>query len=339
MTDIALLGFGRIAQVHAKAIASGNLPINVRAVADANPDARAAAAQLGAKTFESVDELLSAGLELDAALVASSTPFHVEHTTLALDAGLHVLCEKPLSEDVQEVRHLTELAAEKGLVLRTAFNRRFDPLFRDLKSRIGTETGPVRSVHIISRDPFPPPPGYPRSAGSMLRDMTIHDFDTARYLVDDDIVAVTARGTGTFDTDALAVGDTDTVFLILEMARGTLIGIDNCRATSYGFDQRIEVHGEAGTLHAGNEALPQATRIGAAGFTTPRLVDFFPTRYAQSYIDQLSSFGNAIAAAKAGAAPDDIAADGRDALQALQAALAGWRSIVEGRRVTLEEVE
>ena len=329
MTGIgfALLGCGRIGRVHA-----GNIQAHLRAHLAvcydvASPAAAAVAAATGATQASSTDEAL-ANPGVQAVLVASSTDTHVDLITRGVQAGKAVLCEKPVDLDMARVDACWETIRGRQSLVAIGFNRRFDPSFRALRDRAGSgEIGRVEQVVITSRDPSPPPAGYVKGSGGLFRDMTIHDFDMARYLAGD-IVAVQAMGANLVDPAIQAAGDIDAAMLVLRARSGALIHINNSRRCAYGYDQRVEVFGEAGMLQAHNR---HPTTVEAWGATRTRAADpvedFFISRYADAYRAELDHFIECI---ETGRPPLAGFAEGREALRLADAAL---ESMVTGRLV------
>ena len=249
---IGLIGTGRIGQVHAASIAA--LPeTTLRWVCDPFVESAEATAQKheGAQVTADPTEVLDSG-EVDAIIVASPTPTHVDLISAAIDAGIPVLCEKPIDLDIARVDALRQKARAATVPVVLGFNRRFDPHFAELQRRVARgDIGPLEHLTITSRDPEPAPAAYLRDSGGIFRDMTIHDFDMSRFFVPD-IVEVTARGAQQFSDDIAALGDYDAVVVTLRGARGELITIINSRHSAYGYDQRIEAFGAAGLLQVGN---------------------------------------------------------------------------------------
>jgi myo-inositol 2-dehydrogenase/D-chiro-inositol 1-dehydrogenase len=329
MVGIAVLGCGRIGRVHAR-----NLARHPRArlitVFDVLPEAaRQTAVELGVKTAGSLDEALS-DRSVEAVLIATPTDTHVAMITAAVRAGKAVLCEKPVDLDLERARSCwSELARERPRVM-LGFNRRFDPSFRALRERLqGGEIGPLELAVITSRDPAPPAASYIRTSGGLLRDMTIHDFDMARFLAGD-IAQVHALGANVIDPDIGKLGDIDTCTLSLRAKSGALIQINNSRHCAYGYDQRIEAFGANGMLRAGNQ---HATSVGAWTTTSSGARDpvlhFFIQRYQQAYEAEVDCFVASLEQAR------PMSPDFNDGMQALRLALAAEQSLRSGQTVEL----
>lgn len=333
---LAVLGAGRIGQVHAAAAAA--LPdIELRWVQDAVPAAaeRVAAAN-GARAAGTLEEVL-ADDGVDAVVVGTPTPTHLEFIERVVETGRRVLCEKPLHLDLAAVDAAARRLGPAAARVMVGFNRRFDPDFAELRRRMGGaeagEIGRIEQVVITSRDPAPPPQEYLAVSGGIFRDMTIHDFDMARNLVGE-IASVSASGGTLFDVGARAVGDLDTAMTTLTSASGVQVLIVNSRHSASGYDQRIEVFGQDGTLRVENHRTSRV-RLDTAAGTDQGAVweEFFLTRYEAAYRAELQSF---VTAAREGLPFSPGFDDGR---QALALAVAAQRSLEEGRVVTVNEVD
>ena len=329
MIGFALIGCGRIGRVHARNIAAHPRAELVTCYDVAVPAAAAVAAEWGARQARAADEALAAP-RVDAVLVASSTGTHVDLIARSVQAGKPVLCEKPVDLDIARVDACWDAIVGLRPVVMIGFNRRFDPSFRALHDRLEAgEIGALEQVVITSRDPAPPPAPYIAGSGGLFRDMTIHDFDMARFLAGD-IVEVQAMGANLVDAAIQTQGDIDAAMLVLRAASGALVHINNSRRCAYGYDQRIEVFGAAGMLQAHNRHLTTVEAWGAQRTRAlDRVQDFFITRYEDAYRAELDHF---ITCVETGAAPLAGFAEGREALRLADAALESMRT---GRVVRL----
>lgn len=294
MTDrpirIGLIGTGRIGRVHAASIA-GNPHSELSWVADPYlPGAESVAARFGGVPTDSPDALLASGA-IDAVLVASPTPTHVELIEACVDAGLPVLCEKPIDLDIARVDALRDKVLRSGVAVALGFNQRFDPHFADARSRVANgEIGPAEHLSIVSRDPGPPPAEYIAVSGGIFRDMSIHDLDMVRFFLGD-IVEVTATGATLFDEGARLHGDYDTVVITLRAASGALATVTNARHSAIGYDQRLEVNGSGGRLLVDNapSSLVQVSTANLVEGKRP-YIEAFVERYAAAYAAELAEF-------------------------------------------------
>lgn len=312
-----LIGTGRIGQVHAAAIAASP-DTRLSWVADPFVDgAERVAAAYGGTATASSEELIDSG-EVDAVLIASPTPTHVDLIRRAVSAGIPVLCEKPIDLDIARVDDLRPLVAAADVPVALGFNRRFDPAFASVRERLASgEIGALEQLTIISRDPAAPPADYVAVSGGIFRDMTIHDFDMARYFVSD-IVEVTATGSTLFDDGARKHGDFDSAITALRGASGTLVTIVNSRHSAVGYDQRLEAFGSLGSLQVANAGTSLVSVSTATSVESrPPYQDFFLERYAASYRAELAEFVKAV---RGEASTSPTFEDGRAALLLANAA-------------------
>ncbi|NIC37627.1 inositol 2-dehydrogenase [Halomonas desiderata] len=328
---IALIGAGRIGRVHAFSI--GQHPaVTLAAVSDCHaPAAEALAAQYGARALSA--EAIFADSDIDAVLIASSTPTHAEYLEQAARAGKAILCEKPIALDLARTRAALQVLESHPVTCALGFNRRHDPQFAALKQalvegRIGT----LETLTIISRDPSPPPAEYVGASGGLFRDMTIHDFDMARWLLDEPISHVHAEGSCLIDPAIGEAGDVDTAMLTLTTVSGRLCHIGNSRRACYGYDQRIEAFGSEGMLQAQNESETRLRFTGEPGQVEEKPKWFFLERYAEAYSREIGDFVEAWQTQR------PPLAGVNDGLEALRLAEAAERSLKEGHRIALDDI-
>ncbi len=327
----ALLGAGRIGKVHARAI-TADPQARLVAVADAVPAAAAAIAATHGGDVRSVDAVRAAA-DIDAVVICTPTNTHADLIEAFARTGKAVFCEKPIDLSLSRVRECLAVVAATKATLMIGFNRRFDPHFRAVRATIDAGTiGAVEMVTITSRDPGAPGADYIKVSGGMFRDMTIHDFDMARFLLGEEVESVMASAAVLTDPAIKALGDFDSASLILTTATGRQCLISNSRRATYGYDQRIEVHGSLGSVSAENQRPVSIEVATAAGYTRPPLHDFFMTRYLDAYAAEIAAF---IAAVGSGNAPSPGGADGLAALALAEAALL---SVAERRAVRVAEV-
>jgi myo-inositol 2-dehydrogenase/D-chiro-inositol 1-dehydrogenase len=317
MLEIAQFGAGRIGQIHACNIAAMK-NARLRYVVDVNAGAAAKlAARHGARVASESEAF--ADREVGAVLIASSTDTHARLAIAAARAGKAIFCEKPIDLSLKKVDDCLAEVKRADVPMFVGFNRRFDPSFAALKRRLDAgEIGAVEQVVITSRDPAPPPPAYVKVSGGMFRDMTIHDFDMARWLLGEEPVEVFAWGESLVDRKIKAAGDIDSAMLILHTASERMCHINNSRRAAYGYDQRIEVFGAKGLLRAENLGETTLEHFHAKGTVSDRPLDFFLERYAEAYRAEMMAF--VIALQNKTAMPVG-AHDGRQALVLAQAAL------------------
>ncbi len=327
----ALLGAGRIGKVHAKAVTS-NPDARLVAVADAMPQAASDIAKQYGCEVRTIEQIL-ASADVQAVVICTPTDTHADLIEKFSKAGKAIFCEKPIDLSVKRVQECMAVVAANKSILMVGFNRRFDPHFMAVRAAIDAgEIGTVEMVTIISRDPGPPPIDYIKRSGGIFRDMTIHDFDMARFLLGEEIVSVSAQASVLVDKAIGEAGDFDSVSVMLSTASGKHATISNSRRASYGYDQRIEAHGSKGSVAAENQRAVSIEVANAMGYTRPPLLDFFMTRYTQAYANEIAAFIDAIGG-KRPAAPN-----GADGLAALALADAALKSATEHRVVKVSEI-
>jgi myo-inositol 2-dehydrogenase / D-chiro-inositol 1-dehydrogenase len=324
----AIIGAGRIGKIHGGNIARRR-DCRVVLVADADPAAAdALAGAVGAKTA-SIDEILGS-VDVDAVAICSPTDTHADVIERAARAKKAIFCEKPIDLDVMRIRACLEVVKQNTATLMIGFNRRFDPNFASLQKRVADGAiGSLEIVSITSRDPAPPPISYIARSGGLFRDMMIHDFDMARFILGEEPVAVSAMGSALVDDAVGEAGDIDTAVVIMETRSGRVAQISNSRRATYGYDQRVEAHGSKGMAHAANVSETTVEVAGANGFVRDKALNFFLERYDAAYRNELAAFINAV---RASASPRP---DGEDGLKANLLADAAYQSWKTKQRVAL----
>jgi myo-inositol 2-dehydrogenase / D-chiro-inositol 1-dehydrogenase len=331
MLKVGLLGAGRIAGVHATAIAT-NPGSTLVAISDVNIDAAAKlAARFGAQA-RTTDAILN-DPAIDAVLIATSTDTHSDLIERATGAGKAVLCEKPVDLSLTRALACQTVAEKNGQPVMIGFNRRFDPNFAALKVAAGKgEIGKLELLSITSFDPAPPPLEYIKVSGGLFRDMMIHDFDMANFIMNAAPVTVIAVGTSIVDPAIGAEGDVDTAVVTLTYADGRIAVIKNSRRAVYGYDQRLELLGSQGLLQAQNKLENTVVKSTTEGVTGAKPTYFFLERYMPAYAAEWAAF---VTAVNAGSALPVTLDDG---VAALAIAEAATRSAQSGLPVTLESV-
>lgn len=330
---IGVLGVGRIGTMHVDLIANRTEGGTVTGVFDVYSEgARALARRHGVIAFDTAEALIGSD-EVDAVAICTSTDTHVDLMVAAADAGKAIFCEKPISLDLAEVDRGLAAVEAAGVTLHIGFNRRFDPGHRAVRNAVADGTiGDLRQVTITSRDPAPPPIAYIERSGGIFCDMTIHDFDMARYVAGSEVTEVFAKGWISVDQAIGDAGDYDTVTVMLTHENGVVTTIDNCRQSAYGYDQRVEAFGSAGAAVSENHREHYAITLTGTGVRSALVPNFFLERYIPSYVNQWNEF---IAAVTSGSAPPITGADGR---APLIMGLAAGRSAAEGRPVATSEI-
>lgn len=331
MLKVGLLGAGRIAGVHATAISS-NPGSTLAAVSDYIPEnAEKLAAQYGCEA-RTTDEII-ADDGIDAVLIATSTDTHSDLIEAATAAGKAVLCEKPVDLSLQRARQCRENSAASGKPVMIGFNRRFDPNFSALKAALDAgEIGKPELLAITSFDPAPPPVAYIKVSGGLFRDMMIHDFDMANFMMDEAPVQIMAAGSSIVDAEIGAAGDVDTAVVTMTYADGRIAVIKNSRRAVYGYDQRLELLGSEGLLKAQNMLENTVVKSTASGVTGAKPTYFFLERYMPSYANEWGAFVEALTSG--GKVPVTL----EDGITALAMAEAAARSAQTGQPVRLSDV-
>ncbi|WP_439562832.1 inositol 2-dehydrogenase [Roseinatronobacter sp.] len=322
MTRFAVLGAGRIGQVHARAIASVE-GASLVAIADPVAEAAQGVAMKYGCDIRTIDTI-EASDDVDAVVICTPTDTHADLIERFCRMGKAVFCEKPVDLDAGRVRDCLRVVDETGGRVMLGFNRRFDPDFVALKAAIDAgRIGKVEMVTIISRDPSAPPAEYIPRSGGIFRDMTIHDFDMARWLLGEEVETVMAQASVLTDAKIAELGDYDSVNVILRTASGKQAIITNSRRATYGYDQRIEVLGETGMVNAKNQHSANIQIADAQGFHDAPLLDFFMTRYIAAYAAEIAGF---VAALRDGTPMPTTTLDGLRALELADAALESAKS-------------
>lgn len=326
---IGLLGAGRIGRVHASAL--GRIErAKLVAVHDPIDAAAEEVSRAAGARMASSEEILDAA-DIDAVLIAAPTDLHSSFIEAAARSGKAIFCEKPIDLDPDRARACLGVVRETGAQLMVGFNRRFDPDFAEVRRQIDIgAVGSVELVQITSRDRSPPPIDYVARSGGLFVDMMIHDFDMARFLLGEEVVAVSAAGSVLIDDRIGAAGDFDTATATLKTASGRIVLVSNSRRAAYGYDQRLEVHGSKGMVSVGNRRNTTVTVAGAGGYHRETVLDSFMQRYLDAYRLELEAFVDSLARG------DRVTPDGEDGLRALEIAAAATRSAREHRELRLQ---
>lgn len=318
---LGIIGAGRIAYVHANNIQRNIVGAKVKSISDPylSDDARKWIADLGIEVVtDSYKDLLD-DKEIDAIVICSPTDTHSEMIRASVKAGKDVFCEKPLDLDSNEIRKTLDIVKETGKKVMVGFNRRFDHNFAAVQEAVATKRiGDLHLVRITSRDPSPPPVSYVKSSGGLFKDMTIHDFDMARFLTGSEAVEVFAYGAVLVDPEIGKAGDIDTAVVVMKMENGSIVYIDNSREAVYGYDQRAEVFGTKGAMESQNDLPHTAVFSGKDGVVAEKPLYFFLERYNEAYILEMKAFVDAI---KEGKEVPVIGIDGLNSVLIAEAAL------------------
>ena len=332
---IGVLGAGRIGKVHVRSLCTMVPDARVEAVSDVIGDAaRKLAGEYGVpRASEDYRDVL-ADKNVDAVFICTSTDTHAGIIEEAAAAGKHVFCEKPIALELAKIDRALKAVKNNRVLLQVGFNRRFDQGNRRLREimKSGAIGTPEMCV-INSRDPAPPPMEYIKVSGGIFLDMMIHDFDLARYLLDDEPSEIYASGASLVDKRIGRAGDFDTAMCVIRFAKGALCHIDNSRRAVYGYDQRAEIFGSKGAAHTLNLHNDNTVAAGADGFVRPPIQNFFLERYLQAYADEGRAFVECV---RKGRAP---AATGHDGRVSVVMGYAALKSAKENRPVRMSEIK
>lgn len=332
--NVGIIGAGRIGQVHAKSITYHIPQAKIVAISDIYYEgAEKVAESLGIpNAYEDYHEILN-NPEIDAVLICSSTDTHADIAVEAAEAGKHIFCEKPVDLTVAKIKKVIAAVEKAGVKLQIGFNRRYDHNFAEIK-RLANDgkLGKLQTIKITSRDPEPPSIDYVKVSGGIFLDMTVHDFDMARF-IGGEVEEVYANAAVTVDEAIGEAGDVDTALIALKFKNGAIGVIDNCRKACYGYDQRLEVFGTGGQASTANDTPTNVSYINEKGNMTDKPLYFFLERYMQSFTDEMTEFINAVQN------DEQTKTTVNDGLEALRLGLAAKLSVKEHRPVKLSEIE
>ncbi len=333
LINVAVAGLGRIGKIHLKNLSGSINEIRVVAVMDVEEDSKDIAEEYNVPVFvRTYDELLAVP-DLDVVLICSPTDTHADYVIQAARAGVQVFCEKPLDLSLERVQEVLGIVKKEGVHLMLGFNRRFDPEFQKIRQLVEDgAVGDLQILKITSRDPGPPPLSYIKVSGGMFLDMTIHDFDMARYISGKEVKEVFARAAVKVDPEIGEAGDVDTAVITLTFEDDSLAVIDNSRQAAYGYDQRLEVFGSKGMAQAENNFPTHHKLYTDAGVSGDLPLHFFLERYEESYKHEIREFISAIQSG------NGMPVSGKDGLTSMAMALAAKKSLEENRPVLMSEI-
>ncbi len=332
--NVGVIGAGRIGKVHAETIAFRFPEAAAVAITDINRDAAERVAKhCGISHVAANAAEIFADPKIDAVLICSSTDTHAELVVEAAEAGKHIFCEKPIDLTLARIDRALAAVEKAGVKLQIGFNRRFDPNFARVRQAVASgEIGTPNLMHIISRDPGPPPISYVKVSGGMFCDMTIHDFDMARFLIGDEVREIYTAADVRVDPEIGKAGDVDTALIVLRFNNGVIGTIDNSRKAVYGYDQRVEILGSDGAIATGNLYPNQAVVSTAKEIRRDLPLNFFMERYTESFANEMRDFVTAVIENK----PTPVT--GIDGRIPVVMALAARKSHDEHRPVRLVEI-
>lgn len=335
MLKVGIIGAGRIGKVHTESICNYVKNAEVKAIADPflSEETAAWAKKLGVEVVTKDYHEILADPEIGAVLICSSTDTHSPISIEAIHAGKHIFCEKPIDHDVAKINEVRKALEGTGLKYQVGFNRRFDHNFEAVRNAV--QAGKIGEPHIVkitSRDPEPPSAAYVAVSGGMFLDMTIHDFDMARFLVGSDVEEVYVQSAVLVDPAIGEAGDVDTAVITMKMTNGALAVIDNSRRAVYGYDQRAEVFGSKGMVAVENDSVSNAKIATADGVTGEKPLFFFLERYMQAYAKEVTAFVDAVVN------DTEVPVNQDDGLKAVLIGLAATKSAKEHRPVKISEI-
>lgn len=331
ITTIGIIGAGRIGRLHAENMIHFS-NVRIKAISDIFiENVKEWANEIGIEQVVTNYEEIINDEEIDAVFVCSPTNTHSEIIIAAAKKGKHIFCEKPISFSIDETKEVLQEVEKAGVKFQVGFNRRFDRNF--LRIHKSVKNGVIGNPHIIkisSRDPEPPPVDYIKGSGGLFFDMSIHDFDMARYVANSEVIEVFAKGANLVDPAIGEAGDIDTAITTLTFANGAIGVIDNSRKAVYGYDQRVEVFGEKGNLTCENDRPTTVELSTSDGTHKDPLKYFFLERYKDAYITETKAFFDSIIN------DSPLLCDGNDGLQAELIAKAARQSYVEKRPISIK---
>ena len=331
---IALIGCGRIGQLHARTLVALRDICELVTIADFYPEsAEQTATSFGVPQWTADAVTAIADPTIDAVIISSSTDTHAPFIELAAQHGKDIFTEKPIALDLEATERALVAAESAGVRLQVGFQRRFDPGYAAAKEAISRgELGTLEMIHDVMRDPAPPPAAYIAQSGGLYRDMAIHNFDSVRWLMGEEPVEIFTMASALVSEDIRAANDVDTSVVTLKFASGALATIENSRRSGFGYDVRTEIFGSQGALMVGESRDLPIRRYSTAGVIEDHQY-FFLERFRDAYRNEMIAFLNAIR--------DDlpVTVTGDDGRAALRLAVAAEKSLQQGRPVSLQQTE
>lgn len=327
---IGIIGMGRIGKIHLENVSTRIDGVEVAAVINPSKAGQDYASKFGVATVSSDAGIVFNNPEIDAILICSPSDTHADFAILAAEAGKAIFCEKPVDMSLERAKEVVEKVEENNVPMMVAFNRRFDPDFAKVKNSVSQgKIGTIHNLHIISRDPGPPPIEYIKQSGGLFKDMTIHDLDMARFIMGCEVTEVYAKGSCMVDPTIGEVGDIDTATLVLHFENGATAVIENSRKAVYGYDQRLEVFGSKGMLQIKNPLMTNVTGANEYGSYSDVNLNFFIDRYRASYLIEMQEFVYALINKK------PMPVGGEDGIKSIILADAAYDSLRENRPIQI----
>lgn len=333
MINIGIIGVGRMGKIHLENLSRKIEGVHLIAAVNPGKAGQTFAHDLGIPNVSNDIGIILNNPEIDAVLISSPSDTHSTYAVKAAEAGKAVFCEKPIDKSLDKARETVAAISALNVPLMIGFNQRFDINFAKVREAISDgKIGDLRNLHIISRDPQPPPISYIKQSGGLFKDMTIHDFDMARFIMGCEVVEVYASGNCLVDPAIGEAGDIDSATVLLKFENGAMATIENSRETKYGYDQRLEVFGSKGVIKVDNPLKSNVSFATETGSTFDRHLNFFMDRYESSYLEEIRVFVDALINNR------PMPVTGEDGLKAMEIAEAANQSLKENRPVRLGKV-
>jgi len=327
---LGIIGMGRIGQIHLENLSKKIKGVEVVAVVNPSEKGQAFARKFGVERISDDVNMLFDNQEIDAALICSPSDTHADYAIKAAEANMAIFCEKPIDMSLERAIEVVEKVDQYKVSMMVAFNRRFDPDFAKVQKSVADgKIGDIHSLHIISRDPGPPPIEYIKQSGGLFKDMTIHDFDMARFVMGCEVTEIFATGSCRVDPEIEKVGDIDTAMITLRFENGATAVIENSRRAVYGYDQRLEVFGSKGVLKIENPLMTNVSCSDEEGTHKDVNLNFFMDRYETSYLLEMQVFIDNLISKK------KMPVGGKDGIQAIALADAAYVSLMENRPIRI----
>jgi myo-inositol 2-dehydrogenase/D-chiro-inositol 1-dehydrogenase len=329
MINIGILGAGRIGKVHATAVNKFS-NIQLKSIADPYLDEAWAKSMGITNLYKDVNEIINDN-SIDAVYICTPTDTHADLIIQAALNGKAIFCEKPVDLDIEKILEVKKVLEQTGVLFQIGFNRRFDANFKKMKTLVNAgEVGKLITLKVVSRDPSAPPIEYVKSSGGLFLDMTIHDFDIVRFISNEEVIELSVQA-GNFVSDYKDI-DIDTAMINLKLKSGAFAMIENCRATTYGYDQRVEVFGEKANIKFENIFEDNVVTTNTNGTSSSKPLDFFLERYEKAYENETYEFVNSLVNKKGSCVGIE------DALESALLAVGAKIAFEEKRTVTMNEI-
>lgn len=334
MIQTAIIGMGRMGKIHLENLSRKIKDIEVVSVVTPSYNGQQFALNNGIKNVSDDIDIILKNPEIDAVVICSPNSTHSEYAIRCAKAGKAIFCEKPIDMSLKKAHETISIISELNIPIMIGFNQRFDKNFSKVKDAISKgRIGNIRNLHIISRDPLPPPISYIEKSGGLFKDMTIHDFDMARFIIGCEVVEVFAYGDCLIDPAIGAAGDIDSATVLLKFENGALATIENSRESKYGYDQRLEVFGSEGVIQVENPLKSNVKILSKTGTATDRHLNFFMDRYESSYLEEMQSFASSLIDKK------PMPVSGEDGIKAMVIAEAANKSLLENMPIKIDSIK